>query len=604
MKKISFFTFIGILMAVIIFTSPLFAETMRGIRVVSKKGDSIYLYESYHAMVIGITDYEYWPKLPHAIKDAKEVAQKLQKFGFETKLVFDPTYREMKTAINEMIYKMGNEENRAIVFYYAGHGETETLADKTKMGYIIPKDCPLLRNDPMGFAAHAVSMRDIESASLRIQSKHVLMLFDSCFSGSLFALTRAVPDDITEKSNLPVRQYITAGREDEQVPDKSMFKRSLLIGIDGDADRTGDGYVTGTELGMYLADKVVNYTHRRQHPQYGKINNPDLDRGDFIFVPPSLEQELKAKKPTGQPVKQEQTAVPVAPSGQKTKDPSLELAFWGAISNSNDVDMLNAYVNQFPNGTFVGLAKIKIQKLSDAELAKIKIQKLSEDASKKKVEPKSKVQAALKVPEKEETKVEPKSKVLAALKVPEKKITREELRRDTATLIMTSNIKGAAVVLKNKQGIIIDNGKTPYTKKGLKPGLYKIQIFKDRFNYYTRRKIGPGRITKLHVKLKGRSTSHLEISDRSGNFTNPAAIVVRSNIEGAYVTLKQIGKSVFLKGNTPYKKTGLAPGMYRLTVSYGSNNLVKWFYLIPSSTAIVKVRLRSGTSQAKIEFRE
>jgi hypothetical protein len=99
----------------------------------------------------------------------------------------------------------------------------------------------------------------------------------------LFALVRAVPEDITEKSNLPVRQYITAGREDEQVPDKSMFKRCFLLGLGGDADLTGDGYITGSELGMYLSDKVVNYTHRQ--PLYGKINNPDLDRGDFIFVP-------------------------------------------------------------------------------------------------------------------------------------------------------------------------------------------------------------------------------------------------------------------------------------------------------------------------------
>ena len=159
------------------------------------------------------------------------------------------------------------------------------MADNTKLGYIIPTDCPLLKKDPMGFATHAISMKDIESVSLRIRAKHVLMLFDSCFSGSLFALVRAAPEDVTEKSSLPVRQYITAGREDEQVPDKSMFKRCLLLGLDGDADLTGDGYITGSELGMYLSDKVVNYTHRQQHPQYGKINNPDLDRGDFIFVP-------------------------------------------------------------------------------------------------------------------------------------------------------------------------------------------------------------------------------------------------------------------------------------------------------------------------------
>jgi hypothetical protein len=267
-----------------VFFSVNLSAKQRGIHITAKSGESVYLYKNYHALVMGVSDYEKWPKLPNAVSDAKEVASKLKELGFEVRLSLNPTSREMKTVLNEMVYKMGREENRALLFYYAGHGETETLADKSKMGYIIPRDCPLLEKNPMGFATHAISMRDIESASMRIRSKHVVMLFDSCFSGSLFALVRAVPHDITEKSALPVRQYITAGREDEQVPDKSMFKRCFLIGLDGDADLTGDGYITGSELGMYLSDKVVNYTHRRQHPQYGKINNPDLDRGDFIFA--------------------------------------------------------------------------------------------------------------------------------------------------------------------------------------------------------------------------------------------------------------------------------------------------------------------------------
>jgi hypothetical protein len=248
--------------------------------------DNLYLHRWFlRRLVVGISDYERWPKLPNAVNDAKEVEAKLREMGFEVKLVLDPTSREMKTVLSEMVYDLGGQENRALLFYYAGHGETETMADKTKLGYIIPRDCPLLKEDPMGFGTHAISMKDLESVSLRIRSKHVLMVFDSCFSGSLFALVRAVPEDITEKSNLPVRQYITAGREDEQVPDKSMFKRCFLLGLGGDADLTGDGYITGSELGMYLSDKVVNYTHRQQHPLYGKINNPDLDRGDFIFVP-------------------------------------------------------------------------------------------------------------------------------------------------------------------------------------------------------------------------------------------------------------------------------------------------------------------------------
>ena len=267
-----------------------------GVRVTAKDGKSLYFYRDYHALVVGISDYEKWPKLPNAVNDAEEVTSKLQELGFEVKLVLDPTYQEMKAALNDMVYEMGSEENRAILFYYAGHGETEILADGTKMGYVIPRDCPIFKKDQRGFASHAISMRDIESVSLRIKSKHVLMLFDSCFSGSLFNLVRAVPDDISEKSTFPVRQYITAGRQDEQVPDRSMFKRCFLIGLDGDADLTGDGYITGSELGMYLSEKVVNYTQRQQHPQYGKINNPNLDRGDFIFVPIKDRQKEEAEE--------------------------------------------------------------------------------------------------------------------------------------------------------------------------------------------------------------------------------------------------------------------------------------------------------------------
>ena len=82
------------------------------------------------------------------------------------------------------------------------------------------------------------------------------------------------------------------------MPDRSMFKRCFLTGLEGDADLTRDGFVTGSELGMYLSDKVVNYTRSQQHPQYGKINNPDLDRGDFIFVP--RKTKLKLEDENGQ----------------------------------------------------------------------------------------------------------------------------------------------------------------------------------------------------------------------------------------------------------------------------------------------------------------
>jgi hypothetical protein len=113
------------------------------------------------------------------------------------------------------------------------------------------------------------------------------MLFDCCFSGSLFNLMRATPSPVNISILYPVRQFITAGREDEEAPDESLFKRFFINGIRGEADFDRDGFVTGTELGNFLQERVERETNGRQHPQFGKINNPELDKGDFVFVTPN-----------------------------------------------------------------------------------------------------------------------------------------------------------------------------------------------------------------------------------------------------------------------------------------------------------------------------
>src|SRR6185436_11980520 len=108
--------------------------------------------------------------------------------------------------------------------------------------------------------------------------------FDSCFSGAIFALSRAVPDYITYKTSRPVRQFITSGQADETVSDVSIFRQQLVAALQGEADQDGDGYVTGAELGEFLQQKVTNYSRNAQHPQYGKLRDPYLDKGDFVFT--------------------------------------------------------------------------------------------------------------------------------------------------------------------------------------------------------------------------------------------------------------------------------------------------------------------------------
>ena len=113
-------------------------------------------------------------------------------------------------------------------------------------------------------------------------------------------MTRAVPQHISYKTDKPVRQFITAGTADEEVPDESVFRRQFVAALQGDGDTNQDGYVTGVELGEFLNNTVGNYSKGTQHPQYGKIRDPNLDKGDFVFPmansPTSIAPEEKVAK--------------------------------------------------------------------------------------------------------------------------------------------------------------------------------------------------------------------------------------------------------------------------------------------------------------------
>ncbi len=288
--------------AILSFYSGHVGSSVRGIpvKVLSRGGvkKEITLYSGYYALVVGCGKYREWPELPNPPRDAMQVARALKYLGFKVKVLLNPTSSQLKRALNTLVMTVGQKKDVGILFYFAGHGHTIEEIGGKPLGYIVPVDAPDPDRDSVGFLDKAISMRQIESYAKLMKSKHVLMLFDSCFSGAIFALGRARPSQyIREKVSLPVREFITAGDENEQVSDQSVFKQCFLVGVrDGDADLNGDGYITGEELGSYLQERVVNYTSGAQHPQFGKIRDPMLDRGDFVFVPRELYEKAQKEK--------------------------------------------------------------------------------------------------------------------------------------------------------------------------------------------------------------------------------------------------------------------------------------------------------------------
>lgn len=275
----------------------------RGIQTVTLPKPSEPPYRESWAAVIGIDDYQKWPKLRYAANDAKAVRDLLvQKYKFKPNNVFlllnqDATRQNILSLLGDKLANtdMVKREDRVFVFY-AGHGATRKLPSGRDLGYIIPVDADLTN-----YQGQAISMTNFQDVAEAIPAKHLLFVMDSCYSG--LALTRgggmpASANYLQEIARRMAREMFTAGGADEQVADNgpnghSVFTWTLLQALDGRADLNGDGVITATELAAYVAPAVSSLS--RQTPAFG--NMPGSEGGDFIFDLQHESEFLSADSP-------------------------------------------------------------------------------------------------------------------------------------------------------------------------------------------------------------------------------------------------------------------------------------------------------------------
>ena len=287
--------FLALLYYLFVGCLTLYASGGRGIKVRIKAQDKVGapveeevdLYSKSYALVIGNDNYSMgWPRLSNAITDAKDVAEDLQKRGFDVTLKTDLTSKELKEVFEEFFIFKGDDPDARLFVWFAGHGHT---IDGN--GFLVPVDAPS-PEDGARFKYMALSMQRFGEFVRLAKSKHTLAVFDSCFAGTIFSTSRSRPPAaITRLTTFPVRQFLTSGDSDQTVSDDGRFRKLFLRAIDGEdeADFNHDGYVTGTELGLFISNRVTDLTNAKQTPRYGKFLDEDFDRGDFVFALPQKE---------------------------------------------------------------------------------------------------------------------------------------------------------------------------------------------------------------------------------------------------------------------------------------------------------------------------
>ncbi len=235
---------------------------------------------SYHAIVIGINDYKHLPKLQTAVNDAQKVEKVLrQQYGFKTKLLIDASRSEIMRAFTNARKTMS--PNDSLLIYYAGHGEFDKSVNKA---YWLPVDS---EHDS---EANWIIVDTLTSSIKRFASKHVLIVADSCYSGTL---TRAAITNLNtpqermkflEKMNQRSSRTLMASGGNEPVADgggggHSVFARAFI-----EALQQADEKVFTAEQLFYNYIKEPVAGRAEQVPEYNIIKNSGHGGGDFVFV--------------------------------------------------------------------------------------------------------------------------------------------------------------------------------------------------------------------------------------------------------------------------------------------------------------------------------
>jgi len=265
-----------------------------------------------HALVVAVGAYDdpRWPDLPGASADIEAVAAALSTNRVQAQVLRNPGRAEFVRALSRLLLDPRLSTNAHVLVYVAGHGYSETLVNGAPAGYLALADTPHPDRDRGGFLAGAFHLADAEELSLRTRARHVLFMFDACFSGALFAGNDPpVPPQNDEERRrrewLPARQFITAGSAHEKVPDNSQFRREFVGLLTGAArEPVWDGYLTGTEIGQHM-QKTLPRTVPPTTPLYGSTRDAMLGRGDFVlrlsleFSPPPPDYAVPVMIETG-----------------------------------------------------------------------------------------------------------------------------------------------------------------------------------------------------------------------------------------------------------------------------------------------------------------
>ncbi len=250
----------------------------------------------YYALVIGNDSYAAYPGLKSAAGDAKAIAGVLQsRYGYNARVLTNANRFEILSALNDMREQLKDNDN--LLVYYAGHGEI----DSARQGYWLPVDAQV--STPTSW----ISNRAVSDILTTMEAKHVLVIADSCYSGtmtrsSLATFGGGMPDAAwgdwvktmvagrsrTALTSGGVQPVADAAKNSEH----SVFASALLAVLNNNNQLlTGQHLFREIAAGMALRSANAGL---QQAPEYAPIQLAGHEAGEFFLMPAKADSRVGA----------------------------------------------------------------------------------------------------------------------------------------------------------------------------------------------------------------------------------------------------------------------------------------------------------------------
>jgi peptidoglycan hydrolase-like protein with peptidoglycan-binding domain len=293
------------------------------------------------AFVVGNGAYKNVPALPNPAVDARSMAKLLRNVGFEV-VEGSNLSRDKMT---EKLLEFGKKAEGADValFFYAGHGIAVNGAN-----YLLPVDADL--KSEMDVKLGAAINVDLTLEQTMGDAKVKLVFLDACRDNPFAAKIRS--SKATRSANVgaglaemksgegTLLAFATGPGQtalDGEVGTNSPFTRALLANI----------AQPGVEIQQAMTKvraQVNDETAKGQLP-WGHTNLIGT-----VYLNPAKAVAVDA---------------PNTPAPTTTAASEVELEFWRSIKDSNKIEELNAYLTNYPSGTFKSIALSRIASLQD-----------------------------------------------------------------------------------------------------------------------------------------------------------------------------------------------------------------------------------------------